>query len=106
MEHGMDSWHCVGSGERVGNGMSISLRRADGGVWGCDVALCICRGKEEGDKGGEKETWAEVSFGVGALGSCAVLSAGIRGETFSFLSSRSKKEEVYQPRQVNWGSLS
>lgn len=47
-----------------------------------------------------------MSFGVGALGSCAVLSAGIRGETFSFLSSRSKKEEVYQPRQVNWGSLS
>lgn len=43
---------------------------------------------------------------LGALGSCVEPSPQIRGEPFSFLSSRSRKGEVYHPRQMNWDSLS
>ena len=35
----MERWYCVGSRGRTGNGISISLSRAGGGVRGRDMAL-------------------------------------------------------------------
>lgn len=101
-EHGLERWYCGGIGGAQGTASPLASAELMWSLRMPHASLCTWGGKEEGNR--MRLLVSESS--LGALGSCVEPSPQIRGEPFSFLSSRSRKGEVYHPRQMNWDSLS